>query len=142
MKATLFALALLWAGALFAQTTTAPAPHAAAHLDKLATLLDLTDAQKAQVQAVLEEEHAKMRTAHEQAKASGTKPDWEQMKALHQQIQQETLQRLTPVLSESQLKKFQTLQEMHSEMMHHEMMHEHMGHGGPAGGDTPPPSHN
>ena len=142
MKATVFALALLWAGALCAQTPTAPPPNAAAHLDKLATLLDLTDAQKAQVQAVLEAEHAKIRAAHEQAKASGTKPDWEQMKALHQQIQQETLQKLTPVLSEAQLKKFQTLQELHTEMMHHEMMHEHFGHSGPPGGDTPPPSQN
>ena len=142
MKATVFALALLWAGALCAQTPTAPPPNAAAHLDKLATLLDLTDAQKAQVQAVLEAEHAKMRAAHEQAKASGTKPDWEQMKALHQQIQQETLQKLTPVLSEAQLKKFQTLQELHTEIMHHEMMHEHFGHSGPPGGDTPPPSQN
>jgi uncharacterized HAD superfamily protein len=137
MKATVFALALLWAGALCAQTTAAPATRAAAHLDKLATLLDLTDAQKTQVQAVLQEEHAKIRAAHEQAKASGTKPDWEQMKALHEQIQQETLQKLTPVLSESQLKKFQTLQELHGEMMH-----EHFGHGGAGGGDAPPPAHN
>ena len=133
MKATVFALAVLWAGALFAQ---APAPpEHAAHLEKLATLLDLTDAQKTQVQAVLQEEHAKMRAAHEQAKASGTKPDWAQMQATHEQIQQEIIQRLTPVLSEAQLKKFQTLQEMHGEMMHH------FGHGGPPGG-APPPAQN
>ncbi len=136
MKATVFALALLWAGALCAQTPPPP-PNAAAHLEKLATLLDLTDAQKAQVQAVLQEEHAKMRAAHEQAKASGTKPDWEQMKALHQQIQQETLQKLTPVLSPSQLKKFQTLQELHAEMMHG-----HFGHHAAPGGDAPPPAQN
>jgi hypothetical protein len=123
MKATVFALALFWAGALFAQAPGAP--EHAAHLDKLATLLDLTDAQKAQVQAVLEEEHAKVRAAHEQAKASGTHPDIEQMKALHQQIHQETIQRLAPVLSEAQLKKFQILSEMHGEMMHHGMMHGH-----------------
>ena len=120
MKATVFALTLLWAGALFAQPPAA-APEHAAHLDKLATLLDLTDAQKAQVKTVLEEEHAKIRAAHEQAKASGTHPDFEQMKALHQQLQQETLQKLTPVLSEAQLKKFQVLSEMHGEMMHHQM---------------------
>jgi hypothetical protein len=137
MKATVFALALLWAGALCAQTPPAAQSRAAAHLDKLATLLDLTDAQKTQVQAVLQEEHAKIRAAHEQAKASGTKPDWAQMKALHEQIQQETLQKLTPVLSESQLKKFQTLQELHGEMMHG-----HFGHGGAPGGDAPPPAHN
>jgi len=135
MKASIFALAVLWAGALFAQAP--PPPEHAAHMDHLATLLDLTDAQKTQVQAVLQEEHAKIKAAHDQAKASGTKPDWAQMQAMHEQIQQEIIQRLTPVLSEAQLKKFQTLQEMHGEMMHG-----HFGHGGPPGGATPPPAHN
>jgi len=135
MKATVFALAVLWAGALFAQ---APAPpEHAAHLERLATLLDLTDAQKTQVQAILQEEHAKMHASVEQAKASGTKPDFQQLQALHQQIRQETLQKLTPVLSEAQLKKFQALQEMHGEMMHG-----HFGHGGAPGGATPPASQN
>jgi hypothetical protein len=134
MKASVFALAVLWTSALFAQ---APAPpEHAAHIDRLATLLDLTDAQKTQVQAILQEEHAKMHASFEQAKASGTKPDIQQMQALHQQVKQETLQKLTPVLSEAQLKKFQTLQEMHGEMMHGH------GHGGPPGGATPPPTQN
>jgi hypothetical protein len=133
MKATVLALALLWAGALFAQTPPPQAAaHAAAHMDKLATLLDLTDVQKAQVQAVLQEEHAKMKAAHEQAEASGSKPDWQQMKALHQQMQQETLQKLSGVLSQPQLKKFQTLQELHGEMMHG-----HMAHGAPPSGAPP-----
>jgi phosphatidylinositol kinase/protein kinase (PI-3 family) len=133
MKARVFALAVLWTGALFAQ---APAPtQQAAHLQQLATLLDLTDAQKTQVQAILQEEHAKMKASFQQAQASGTKPDFQQMQALHQQIQQETLQKLTPVLSEAQLKKFQTLQEMHGQMRHG-----HFGHGGAPGGATPPAS--
>jgi len=131
MKASVFALAVLCTGALFAQ---APAPpEHAAHMDRLATLLDLSDAQKTQVQAILQEQHAKMHAGFAQAKASGTQPDWQQMQALHAQIQQETLQKLTPVLSEAQLKKFQTLQEMHGEMMHG-----HFGHGGPPGGATLP----
>ena len=129
MKASVFALVVLWTGALFAQ---APAPpEHAAHIDRLATLLDLSDAQKTQVQAILQEQHDKMHASVEQAKASGTKPDWAQMQALHAQIQQETLQKLTPVLSASQLKKFQTLQEMH------DGMHGHFGHGGPPEGSTP-----
>jgi len=93
----------------------------------------LSDAQKTQVQAILQDEHARMHASFDQAKASGTKPDWAQMQALHAQIQQETLQKLAPVLSEAQLKKFQTLQEMHGEMMHG-----HFGHGGPPAGATPP----
>src|ERR1700732_4399255 len=120
MKASVIALAVLWTGALFAQAPPSPVP--AAHIDRLATLLDLSDAQKTQVQA-----------SFDQAKASGTKPDWAQMQALHAQIQQETLQKLAPVLSEAQLKKFQTLQDMHGEMMHG-----HFGHGGPPAGATPP----
>jgi ribulose bisphosphate carboxylase small subunit len=120
MKATLLTLALLCTGVAFAQAPSQHAAGAARHMDNLATLLDLTDAQKTQVQAILQEEHAKMKASFEQAKASGTHPDWQQMKALHQQVQQETLQKLAPVLSATQLKKFEVIQqEMHARMGHH-----------------------
>ena len=127
MKATVLTLTLLCAGVAYAQApAAAPAAsahgaEAARHLDDLATLLDLTDAQKAQVQSILEAQHAKMRQSFEEAKASGTHPDWQQMKALHEQMQQDTLQKLAPVLSATQLKKFQILQQ--------HMMHGHMGAG-------------
>ena len=134
MKATLMTIALLCAGAAYAQTSPPAPPHAAdatRHMDDLATLLDLTEAQKAQVQAILQQQHAKMKESFEQAKASGTKPDWQQMKALHEQLQQETLQKLAPVLSATQLKKFQIIQQE---------MHAHMGHmaHGQKGTATPP----
>jgi hypothetical protein len=134
MKATLMTIALLCAGAAYAQTPPPGPPHAAdaaRHMDDLATLLDLTDAQKAQVQAILQQQHAKMKESFEQAKASGTKPDWEQMKAMHEQLQQDTLQKLAPVLSATQLKKFQIIQQE---------MHAHMGHmpHGQMGGATAP----
>jgi len=134
MKASVFALALLCASPVFAQTSTPPAAAAreAQHMDNLATLLDLNATQKAQVQTILEAEHARMKAAFEQAKASGTKPDWEQMKTLHQQVQQETLQKLAPVLSATQLKKFQVLSQMHG--------HFHHGHGGPAPAASTPPA--
>jgi hypothetical protein len=120
MKASVLAAVLLCASPLFTMPAPAGEPAAASHMDNLATLLDLTDTQKAQVQTILQEEHAKMKASFEQAKASGTKPDWQQMKALHQQIQQETLQQLTPVLSALQLKKFQVLQKsMHGRFHHH-----------------------
>jgi hypothetical protein len=135
MKATVLTLAVLCAGAAYAQTPP-PAAHAAEaahHMDDLATLLDLTDAQKAQVQTILQEEHAKMKQSFEQAKASGTQPDWQQMKALHEQMQQETLQKLSSVLSATQLKKFQVIQqEMHAHMGHH------MDHGAAGAAATPP----
>jgi ribulose bisphosphate carboxylase small subunit len=138
MKATVVTIALLCAGAAYAQTSPPPAPSAAEasrHMEDLATLLDLTDAQKSQVQTILQEQHAKMKESFEQAKASGTKPDWQQMKALHEQLQQETLQKLAPVLSATQLKKFQIIQNA---------MHHHMGHmaHGPAGAGAPAPAQN
>ena len=116
MKSSLFAaLVLCAAGAAAAQ---APNPHDAAafeaqHMERLATLLDLNDGQKAQVQTVLEEEHAKAKQLFDQAKASGTRPTREQMKASHDQMKAETLQRLTTVLTASQLKKFQILEDDH-----------------------------
>ena len=94
-----FALALVCAGAAFAQSPGAD--HRRRSIRRSGwmtspTLLDLTDAQKAQVQTILEQEHAQMKQQFEQAKASGTKPDFTQMKALHQQMQQDTIQKLTP----------------------------------------------
>ena len=48
------------------------------------------------------------------------------MKATHQQMQAETIQKLTPVLSAAQLKKFQVLEQME---------HQHFHHRGPPPGD-------
>jgi len=135
MKATVMTIALLCAGAAFAQTSPPPAPQAAEaarHMDDLATLLDLTDAQRAQVQSILQEQHAKMKESFEQAKASGSKPDWQQMKALHEQLQQETLQKLAPVLSATQLKKFEIIQQAMHEHMGHHMAHAQAGAAAPA----------
>src|SRR5262245_20706822 len=100
MKTTLLAVAVLWVGAAVAQApdTSSGGPSGgpgpgfhhetpAEHLDHLATLLDLTDAQKAQVQTILEAQHAKMKAQHEQAQSSGTRPSFEQMKAQHEQMQ-------------------------------------------------------
>ena len=124
------ALATLWAGAVFAQTPAATASERGAHhMNDLAILLDLTAAQKAQVQTILQEQHAQIRQAFQDVKAStaaGTRPNWQQMRTLHQQISQETVTRLTPVLSATQLQKFKILQ--------HGMMRGHFHHGGGGGG--------
>jgi len=116
MRATLFAAVLLCAvGVAAAQ---APNPQKAGareaqRMDRLATLLDLNDGQKAEVQTVLEEERAKVQALFQQAKASGTRPTRDQMRANHEQLKAETLQKLSTVLTESQLKKFQILEEDH-----------------------------
>ena len=118
MKASFLMVAVMWVGAATGQAPDSPNggpgpgpghETPAQRLDHLATLLDLTDAQKTQVEAILSEEHARMRAQHEQAQSSGQKPTFEQMKAAHEQIQQETLSKLTPVLNPTQLKKFQAL---------------------------------
>lgn len=132
MRATILALALLVAGAAGAQAA-APADaaaHEAQMMNDLTTLLDLTAAQRPQVQTILQEQHAQMKEAFEQGKAAGTKPDFSQMKATHQELEQQTLQKLTPVLSSSQLAKFQILMKMHHP--------QHFHHHGPASEDAAP----
>jgi hypothetical protein len=129
MKAVVVALAALWAGAAFAQGPATESNAEAKHMQNLAVLLDLTEAQSAQVQAILEDEHQQMRQAFESAKAAGTKPDWQQMKTLHQQLEQDTITKLTPVLNATQLKKFQVLMQMHRPHHH-----------GPPPGMTPTPA--
>jgi len=119
MKVSLLAVAALWVGVALAQAPDAPPgggpgpagrhESAAERMNHLATLLDLTADQKTQVQAVLQEEHARMKAQHDQAEASGTKPTFEQMKAAHEQAQKDTLARLTPILSPGQLEKFRVL---------------------------------
>ena len=125
MKVAVLALAALWAGAALAQSPGA-AGHAK-HMAQLAILLDLTDAQKPQVQTILENEHAQMKALFEQTRAAGGKPDFQAMHAAHQQIAQDTLTKLSTVLSPTQLTKFQTLQQMHHGF----------GHRGGPGGPTP-----
>jgi Spy/CpxP family protein refolding chaperone len=139
MKSGFLALVLLCGVSVaFAQTPSEPhsgPPDGAHQLDRLTTLLDLTDTQKAQVKTILDAEHAKMRAQFEAAKASGTKPSFDEMRAAHQQSRAETIQQLTPVLTASQLKKFQVLMEEE---------HGPRGRGphGPPSGDAPPASPN
>lgn len=130
IKASLVAVAALWAGAVLAQSPPAGPPDPASHLENLAILLDLTDAQKPQVATILKAQHAQMKALMDQAKAAGGKPDVQAMRAAHQQIMQDTMTKLSTVLSPAQLKKFQALHEMHHGFDHH----------GPPPGAPPPAS--
>ncbi len=140
MKARLLALVLVCcAGAALAQNPPdrpAGPPNVAHQLDRLTTLLDLTDTQKAQVKTILDAQHAKMKSQFEASRASGTKPSFEQMQAARQQAKTETVQQLIPVLTATQLKKFEVLMEDERGGGH--------GHGphGPPSGDAPPASAN
>jgi Spy/CpxP family protein refolding chaperone len=139
MKARFFALVLLFgASVAFAQGPPdhpRGPPNPAHQLDRLTTLLDLTDTQKTQVKTILDAQHAKMKAQVEAAQAAGTKPSFEEMRAVREQLRAATVQQLTPVLTASQLKKFQVLME-----------EEHGGRGrgphDPPSGDAPPASPN
>lgn len=133
IRSTLVLLCVM--GVALAQTPPTPpppgAPTAEQRLDRLAVLLDLTDAQKAQVKTVLDAQHEKMRAQFEAARAAGTRPTFEQMRASRQQLKTDTLQQLSSVLNASQLKKFEVLMEA-----------EHgpgMGPRGHGHDDAPPP---
>jgi ABC-type glycerol-3-phosphate transport system substrate-binding protein len=133
------ALLALAAGAVLAQTpaastTTTTATGQTSRMDKLATLLDLNDSQKTQVQTILQGERTQMQQLRSQmkaqwqaAKAAGTKPDFAQMHSSIQQLHQDTLTKLSTVLSATQLTKFKTLESM---------TRHHFGHRGFGGGDA------
>jgi len=130
MKVSALALAALWAVAALAGA--GGGGNQASHMEELAVLLDLTDAQKPQVESILQGEHAQLKALIEQTKAAGSKPDFQALHAARQQINQDTLTRLSGVLSPLQLKKFQTLQQMHHGFGHRP--------GGPGGGPAAPTS--
>ncbi len=123
-KATVVALAVLCAAATVA--AYAGGGEQASHMQSLALLLDLTDAQKPQVQAILQGEHQQMKALIERSRAAGGKPNFQALAAAHQQISQDTLAKLSGVLSPVQLQKFQALQQMH--------------HGHHPGANGPPPA--
>jgi Spy/CpxP family protein refolding chaperone len=78
-------------------------------MDRMATLLDLNDSQKAEVQKIFDEQHEKMKAQFEQAQTSGTKPTREERARFHDEMKQEMNTRLQAVLSPEQMKKFAAL---------------------------------
>ncbi len=78
-------------------------------MDRMATLLDLNDSQKAEVQKIFDEQHEKMKAQFEQAQSSGTKPTREERARFHDEMKQEINTRLQAVLSPEQMKKFAAL---------------------------------
>jgi Spy/CpxP family protein refolding chaperone len=116
-KVTLLALAWLASGVAFAAdtttaTTTPPARVAPGpDMDRLALLLDLNAYQKTEVEKILKEQHEQMRTEFEAARASGTRPSRDEMKTKREQAKTELHTKLSAVLDETQLKKFEALHE-------------------------------
>lgn len=116
-KVTLLALAWLASGVAFAaDTTTATTPPAQVapgpDMDRLALLLDLDSYQKTEVEKILKEQHEQMRAEFEAARAAGTaRPSRDEMKAKFEQVKTELNTKLSAVLDETQLKKFEALHE-------------------------------
>lgn len=106
-------------------------------MERLSVLLDLTPAQRQQVQAILTDEHAKMETAMQQVQQA-----MRQARTAHEAVRKDAEQRLASVLTPAQMKKLKLLMPehgmMHGMMMHGMMMHE-MGHGMDMGAPPPPP---
>ena len=100
-------------------------------MERLAVLLDLTPAQRQQVQTILSDEHARMRTAMQQMQEA-----MKQARAAHEAAHKETLQKLGSVLSPEQMKKLDVLMPPRGMMGGHRMMMHGMGDGGKMG---PPP---
>jgi glycyl-tRNA synthetase beta subunit len=108
-------------------------------MERLTVLLELTAAQRQQVQAILSDEHAKMRTAMQQVEQAMQKA-----RATHEAVHKEAIQRLSSVLTPAQMKKLNVLMPehgmmMHGMMMHGMMMHGMMMHGMGDGMSAPPP---
>ncbi|MDE2447628.1 MAG: hypothetical protein KGO22_01565 [Gammaproteobacteria bacterium] len=103
-------------------------------MERLAVLLDLTPAQRQQVQAIFSDEHAKMTTAMQQVQQA-----MRQARAAHEAVRKDAEQRLTAVLSPTQMKKLKVLMPEHRRQR---FMMRGMGHEmGPGmdGGPMPPP---
>jgi Spy/CpxP family protein refolding chaperone len=102
--------------ALAAEKGAGPGPNRADYLDKVAILLDLNEGQKVQLQQVLDEQHqqmqVQMKSLREQAQTTGQRPDRTQMRAQHLQADKDLVDKLRPVLTDVQLKKFEALREL------------------------------
>lgn len=115
MKGTLVLLTMLGVTGIALASPQAPAgpPARAAHwhtmmhrmeqqrMERLTVLLDLTPAQQGRVKAILSAEHAKIRHSMRQV--------IEQARATHKAVREETLAKLSAVLSPGQMKKFKLL---------------------------------
>lgn len=115
-KVTLLALAWLASGVAFAAdqpaTPAAPTAQRGPDMDRMALLLDLDAYQKTEVEKILKEQHQQMRSEFEAARASGAaRPSRDEMKAKREQYKQELHTKLSAVLNETQLKKFDALHE-------------------------------
>lgn len=105
LRVALIATALFASAVALAGQHGGPGPD----MDRMATLLDLNDSQKAEVQKILGEQHEKLDAIHAQQRTAGTKPTREERAKFHEEMKQDTMTKLQAVLSPEQIKKFEAL---------------------------------
>ena len=105
----LAALALV-AGAVAAHSSKAPP---GPDMDKVAIILDLNEAQKAEVQKVMKEQHQKIQAEMESRRDSGTRPYREEMQELRRRNVLEMTTKLQGVLTPDQSRKLEALLQLH-----------------------------
>lgn len=99
-------------GMAIAQGPPREAPSQAEQMERLAILLDLNEGQKVEVAKVLAEQREQMMAFRKQAKDSEQRPSREQMQAQREQVKNSTIDKLRPILTDQQLKKFEALEPM------------------------------
>jgi hypothetical protein len=104
-----FAALCMTATLALAQGSPSSMPQGGPNMDRLELLLDLDAGQKVAVEKVLTEQRAAMQAQRKQFKESGERPSHEQMKAQFQAQHAATIEKLRPVLSDVQLKKYEAL---------------------------------
>lgn len=104
-RVALIAAAMLASAVALAHDGGPPGPD----MDRMAVLLDLNDSQKAEVQKIFEEQHEKLKAAHDQQRSAGTKPTREERSKFHEEMKQDMTTRLQGVLSADQMKKLAAL---------------------------------
>lgn len=112
IRITTVAALCLTTAIAFAQNS-APEPRVGGHgMERMALLLDLDEGQKVAVQKILDDQRQQMITQRKQAKDAGEqRPTRQQMQASFEAKRAETLEKMRPVLSDIQLKKFEALTE-------------------------------
>jgi Spy/CpxP family protein refolding chaperone len=112
---------VLIAAALLASAVALAHPHEGRQghdMDRMAVLLDLNDAQKADVQKILDEQHQKLEAVHQQRRSADAKPTREERVKFHEELKQDTVTKLQAVLSPEQIKKFEALTEHRAHRVH------------------------
>jgi hypothetical protein len=97
------------AGAQSVQSFSAAGP--ARNIEDLAGLLGLDEGQKAQVKAALDQQQAQLEEFAKEVRASGQDAPFEQVQATMTRLQKATHERLSGILTDAQLEKFDALEQ-------------------------------